>query len=130
MCHHCTNRGHWEVSFISILHLHVGFVLLDESLLSRNVKFWSSICKLFPGTCLFNQLVKFNISTTRFHWAVVLFAKETSWHFCDATKQHLRKECRNFILMTCHYPDLGSMSLCLRQISHTAQTIRNNLDRW
>ena len=54
MCHHCTNRGHWEVSFISILRLLVGFVLLDESILSRNVKFWSSICKLFPGTCLFN----------------------------------------------------------------------------
>ena len=66
MCHHCTNRGHWEVSFISILRLLVGFVLLDESILSRNVKFWSSICNLFPGTCLFNQLVKFNIFTTKF----------------------------------------------------------------
>ena len=65
MCHHCTNRGHWEVSFISILRLLVGFVLLDESILSRNVKFWSSICNLFPGTCLFNQLVKFNIFTTK-----------------------------------------------------------------
>ena len=61
------------------------------------------------------ELVKFNISTTRFHWAVVLFAKETSWHFCDAIKQYLWKECRNSIWMTCHYPDFRSTSLCLRQ---------------
>ena len=43
---------------LSSLYLLVGFVLLDESIIpSRNVKFWFSISKLLPGTCLFNQLV-------------------------------------------------------------------------
>ena len=52
-------------------------------------------------------------------WMVILLmvsvaAWEKRWH-CNATpgfsmKQHLRNERRNSILMTCHYPHLGSAS--------------------
>ena len=52
-------------------------------------------------------------------WMVILLmvsmaAWEKRWH-CNATtgfsmKWHLRNECRNSILMTCHYPHLGSAS--------------------
>ena len=42
----------------------------------------------------------------------------------------LRKECRNSILMTCHYPDLGSASDWLNQISHVARTIRSTTQTW
>ena len=46
--------------------------------------------------------------------------------FGDATtvfpaKWRLRNECRNSILMTRHYPDLGSASDWLNQISHEAR---------
>ena len=60
MCHHCTNRGYWEVSFISST-FYVGFVLLDESILSRNVRFWVFNLKVIPWH-LFVQPVKFHIS--------------------------------------------------------------------
>ena len=50
--------------------------------------------------------------------------------FRDATtgfpaKWRLRNECRNSILMTRHYPDLGIASDWLNQISHTARPIRS-----
>ena len=37
-------------------------------------------------------------------------------------KWRLRKDCNNSILMTCHYPDLGSASDWLRQISRHNQS--------
>ena len=40
-------------------------------------------------------------------------------------KWRLRNECRNSILMTCHYPTLGSASDWLIQISHAARPIRS-----
>ena len=40
-------------------------------------------------------------------------------------KWGLRNECRNSILMTRHYPDLGSASDWLNQISHAASPIWN-----
>ena len=42
----------------------------------------------------------------------------------------LRKECRNFILMTCHYTDLGSAPDWLNQISHAARPIRSTTQIW
>ena len=42
----------------------------------------------------------------------------------------LRKECRNSILMMCRYPDLGSASDWLNQISHVARTIRSTTQIW
>ena len=55
--------------------------------------------------------------------------------FCDATngssaKERLRNERRNSILMTCHYPDLGSASDWLKQISHAARPIRSTSQMW
>ena len=45
--------------------------------------------------------------------------------FCHATnsfsaKSRLRNKHRNSILMTCHYPDLGSVSDWLKQVSQAA----------
>ena len=55
--------------------------------------------------------------------------------FGDATtgfpaKWRLRNERRNSILMTCHYPDLGSASDWLNQISHAARPIRSTTQIW
>ena len=55
--------------------------------------------------------------------------------FGDATtgfpaKWHLRNEHRNSILMTCHYPDLGSASDWLNQISHAVWSIRSTTQIW
>ena len=38
--------------------------------------------------------------------------------------------CRNSILMTCHYPDLGSASGWLKQIFYTAWPIRSTTQIW
>ena len=55
--------------------------------------------------------------------------------FGDATtgfpaKWRLRNERRNSILMTRHYPDLGSASDWLNQISHAARPIRSTTQIW
>ena len=44
--------------------------------------------------------------------------------------RHLRNERRNSILMTRHYPDLGSASDWLNQISHAARPIRSTTQIW
>ena len=46
------------------------------------------------------------------------------------TKWRLRNEYRNSILMTCHYPDLGSASDWLNQISHAVWSIRSTTQIW
>ena len=100
---------------LSALHLLLCFVLLDESVLFRNVKFWFSIWELFPGTCLFS------------------LRKQPT--FGDATigfpaKLCLRNERRNSILMTHHYPDLTSACDWLNQISHAAWPIKSTTQIW
>ena len=55
--------------------------------------------------------------------------------FCDAAtgfpvKWRLRNKPRNSILMTCHYPYLGSASDWLTQISHEARPIRSTIEIW
>ena len=55
--------------------------------------------------------------------------------FGDATtgfpaKWRLRNEHRNSTLMTRHYPDLGSASYWLNQISHAARPIRSTTQIW
>ena len=47
-----------------------------------------------------------------------------------AAKWRLRNECRNSILMTHYYPDVGSTSDWLNQISHVAWPIRNTTQIW
>ena len=42
----------------------------------------------------------------------------------------LRNDCRNSILMTRHYPDLGGAFDWLKQISLTTQPIRNTTQIW
>ena len=55
-------------------------------------------------------------------------ARENGRQFCDATTDFPRndvwekKRAQNSILMTCHYPDLGSASDWLKQISHAELT--------
>ena len=95
---------------LSALHLPLCFVLLDESVLLRNVKFWSSIWELFPGACLFRlrKQVTFDDATIGF-----------------PAKLCLRSERRNSILMTHHYPDLTSACDWLNQISHATRPIKS-----
>jgi len=45
-------------------------------------------------------------------------------------KQRLRNECRNSIPMTRHYPDLGSASDWLNQVSHAARSVRSTTQIW
>lgn len=57
-------------------------------------------------------------------WKMISLKKQLT--FCDTTtgflvKQRLRNKHRNYILMTCHYPDLGSGPDWLKQISQVAQ---------
>ena len=54
---------------------------------------------------------------------------------CDATtgflaKWHLRNELRNSMLMTCHYPDLGSASDCSSHGGNLFQPIRSITQIW
>ena len=59
-------------------------------------------------------------------------ARESSRHFARddstgfLTKCRLKNDCRNSILMTYHYPDLGSASDWLKQISLAARPIRKH----
>ena len=46
------------------------------------------------------------------------------------TKWRLRNKRRNSVLMTGHYPDLGSTSDWLNQISHATQPFRNTTQIW
>ena len=45
-------------------------------------------------------------------------------------KWHLRNERRNSILMTCHYPDLVSVSNWLKQFSQAVRLIRSTTQIW
>ena len=56
-----------SVDHLSALHLPLCFVLLDESVLLRNVKFWSSIWELFPGACLFGLRKQLTFGDG-YHW--------------------------------------------------------------
>ena len=47
-----------------------------------------------------------------------------------SAKWRLRNERRNVILMTCHYPDLGSASDWLKQTSHALCPFRNTTQIW
>ena len=68
-------------------------------------------------------------------WSSVIYSseyfgwwKQLTFHDATAgfpTKWHLRNKRRNSILMTCHYPDLGSTSDWLKQISLEAWPIRS-----
>ena len=100
---------------LSALHLLLCSVLLDESVLLRNVKFWSSIWELFRGACLFNPRKQptFGDPTIGF-----------------PAKLCLRNEHRNSILMTHHYPDLTSACDWLNQISHATRPIKSTTQIW
>ena len=68
----------------------------------------------------------------------VYLALENSRHFTTpqlvsrkmTSLTGLRNERRNSILMTRHYPDLGSASDWLNQISHAARPIRSTTQIW
>ena len=45
-------------------------------------------------------------------------------------KWRLRNDSRNSILMTCHYPCLGSANDWLKQISHAARPVRSTSQIW
>ena len=67
--------------------------------------------------------------------AIVLLPPRKQTTFCDATNGfpanwRLRNKRRNSILMTRHYPDLGSASDWLKQISLAAPPIRSTTKIW
>ena len=45
-------------------------------------------------------------------------------------KYRLRNEHRNFILMTCHYPNLGSASAMMKKIPFAVRPIRGTTQIW
>ena len=45
-------------------------------------------------------------------------------------KYRLRNEHRNFILMTCHYPNLGSASAMMKKIPFAVRPIRGTFQIW
>ena len=100
---------------LSALHLLLCSVLLDESVLLRNVKFWSSIWELFPSACLFRlrKQLTFDDATIGF-----------------SAKLCLRNERRNSILMTHYYPNLTSACDWLNQISHATRPIKSTTQIW
>ena len=56
-----------------------------------------------------------------------MFREVTTWALA---KWRLSNELRNSILMTCHYPDLGSASDWLKENSLAAQPIKSNTKIW
>ena len=51
--------------------------------------------------------------------------RENSQIFATLQQVSLQNEHRNSIMMTCHYPDLGSDSNWFKQTSYTAQPIKS-----
>ena len=94
--------------------------------LSRMILTW--------GLCYYSLYVSikdFNYSQNK----VTLRSLRKQPTFGDATtgfpaKWHLRNERRNSILMTRHYPDLGSVSYWLSQISHAVWESRSTTQIW
>ena len=73
--------------------------------------------------------------TETWYFARFFLTWENSQHFRDATtgfpaKWRLRNKRRNSILMTRHYPDLGTVSDWLEQISHAVGPIRKTTQIW
>jgi len=66
---------------------------------------------------------------------VFFSSRENSWHFMTPLisfpmEWRLRNKCRNSILMTRHYLDLGSTSDWFKQISHAAWLIKSATHIW
>ena len=109
-------------------------VLCKMSIWSCSNVWWISIRKALPfiGICHLpvkwcTNLLVLGISST--------FSLRNQPTFRNATsafpaKWCLRNECRNSILMTCHYPDLGSASDWLKQIYQAAWSIRRTTPMW
>ena len=109
-------------------------VLCKMSIWSCSNVWWISIRKGLPfiGICHLpvkwcTNLLVLGISST--------FSLRNQPTFRNATsafpaKWRLRNECRNSILMTCHYPDLGSASDWLKQIYQAAWSIRSTTPMW
>ena len=78
------------------------------------LSFGSSICKLFLGTCLFNQLVKFHISSLQ-----------------DSIEQGICLPKKPADILRCHYQDLGNTSVHQKaNFPHGTTNQKHNLDRW
>ena len=90
--------------------------------------FWDCFCRI-----LLPLKKKWILSFDTFKQHQTSLTKQTT--FRDATtgflaNWRLRNERRNSILMTHHYPDLGSASDWLNQISHAARPIRSTTQIW
>ena len=82
-----------------------------------------------------NLAMKYQCLTVTLTLTLTLVAWENSqhlamWPMVSPAKWHLRNERRNSIRITRHYPDLGSSSDWLNQISHAAWPIRCTTQTW
>ena len=109
-------------------------VLCKMSIWSCSNVWWISIRKGLPfiGICHLpvkwsTNLLVLGISSTFSLRNQPTFRNTTS---AFPAKWRLRNECRNFILMTCHCPDLGSASDWLKQIYQAAWSIRSTTPMW
>ena len=84
----------------------------------KNCRAFSNIEQYFVGTPKNYRLLQILL-----HWSKGFCP--ILWPTTGFTmKWHVRKKCRNFILMPSDYPDLGCASDWLKQISHTVRPIR------
>ena len=111
-------RKHWNLIPVPLVSLYLWIS-------------WQFFCIAKEG---FSALKKKNSSKEHFECGIWMSLRKQPT-FGDATtgfpaKWTLRNEYRNSILMTCHYPDLGSAFDWLNQISHASRPTRSAIQIW
>ena len=101
------------------------------------IRSWATICSKDKSTFSNLPSVIFLDGNTFQHSKIKVRTalKYCDINFCDATtdmslKWHPRNKCRNTILMTCHYPDLGHASDWSCWVVNFLQPIRNTIGIW
>ena len=94
---------------------------------------WSNVTFSLCITSTIQEKLKENLEINQRSLKGLCLRKQTT--FCDATNGFpanwcLRKECRTSILMTRHYPDLGSASIWLCRLWNLLQPIRSTTQIW
>ena len=103
----------------------VVLLILGDFVQLDGVHLWDNV-RIDDGSKISKSIVCTNVHIKRYF---LLLARENSRHLATLplsfpTKCRLRSECKSSVLMTRHYPDLGSASDWLNQICHAARPIR------
>ena len=137
-----TNFENCSANKFSLITVAIRFILL-QGCPSRRASF-CMCCVIYTLFSCFERLflcfaqfggISYCLNFDKFPDTASLSSRRKQPTFGDATtgfpaKWHLRNEHRNSILMTHHYPDLGSASDWLNQISHAARPIRSTAQIW